>query len=154
MMAVRGVWTPRAEVPCLSCHGQRTWNGRKVPADDTWQRRNEPDEAETRCDGCGRAIIVGADVAALHRVRHALQAAGVRRAVMEQTGGMFAAVLVPAADGARVQVHVDEGAPDGGFVIARAERDDDAEAVIATVRGTAAAVAAVRRALAERGGGK
>ena len=152
-MAVRGIWTPMAEVLCLSCHGRRAWNGRPVPSDDMWQWRHErvrpePEEAETRCDRCGRAIVVSADVAALHGVRNALRAAGIRGAVMEQTGGMCAAVLVPAAGGARVQVYVDEGAPGAGFVIARAEGNDSEEAVVATVRGTAAAVAAVRRALA------
>lgn len=154
-MAVQGIWTPRAEVLCLSCHGRRAWNGRKVPDDDTWQRRNdpvrtEPEEAETRCDRCGRSIVVGEEVAALHGVRNALRAAGIRGAVMEQTGGMCAAVLVPATGGARVQVYVDEAAPGGGFVIARAEGNDSEEAVVATVRGAAAAAAAVRQALAPR----
>jgi hypothetical protein len=141
-----------AEVLCLSCHGRRAWNGRPVPSDDMWQWRHErvrpePDESETRCDRCGRAIVVSADVAALHGVRNALRAAGIRSAVMEQTGGMCAAVLVPTAGGVRVQVYADVEVA-GGFVIARAEGNDSEEAVVTTVRGTAAAVAAVRRALA------
>ena len=152
-MAVRGIWTPRGEVLCLSCHGRRTWHGKAVPAEDAWQRRNEAvlpeaDDAETCCARCCLPIVVRADVAALHGVRTKLRAAGIRTAVMEQTGGMCAAVLVPAPDGARVQVYADEEDPANTFIIARAGRDDSEEAVVATVRGTAAAVSAVRQALA------
>jgi hypothetical protein len=153
-MAVRGIWTATAEVLCLSCHGRRTWHNRPVPADESWLHRDDPvradfDEAETHCDRCGRAIIVGAGIAVIHEVRNALHAAGIRGAVMEQTGGMFAAVLVPAAHGARVQVYSEEETPGASYVIARAERIDSEETVVATVRGTAAVVAAVRRALAQ-----
>ena len=150
-MSLRGIWTPTAEVLCLSCHGQRVWNGRPAPSPEAWQQRTEPvqadaGEAEARCDRCGRGIVVAADVAALQGVCRALRAAGLSRAAMEQTGGMCAAVLIPMPDGGRVQVYADEEGAAGTFIIAMAKPDADEEAVVATVRGRGAAVAAVKRA--------
>jgi hypothetical protein len=150
-MPVRGIWTPTAEVLCLSCHGQRTWNGWPVPSPESWQRRTEPvqadvGEAVARCDRCGRGIVVAADVAVLQGVCQALRAAGLPQAVMEQAGGMCAAVLIPRPDGGRVQVYADEAA-DGMFIVTSAKPDADDEDVVGTVRGRGAAVAAVKRAL-------
>ena len=149
--AVRGIWTPAAEVLCLACHGRRSWNGGRVPSDDLWQRRDESvqpgsEEAVTRCDRCGRAIVVAADIAALHAVCRDLRSAGLRHAAMEQMGGLLAAVLVPLPGGGRVQVYADDGAPDV-FTVARAGPDADDEDIVAVVRGRRAAVAAVTRVL-------
>lgn len=151
MPTVRGIWTPEAKVLCISCHGPRVWNGRPVMSEEAWQQRTKPvqadaDEAEARCDRCGRGVVVAKEVAALQGVCLALRAAGLSRAAMEQTGGMCAAVLIPMQDGGRVQVYADEAA-DGVFVVAMAKPDADEEDVVATVQGRPAAVAAVRRAL-------
>ena len=150
-MPVRGIWTPQAEVLCLSCHGQRQWNGRPAPSPEAWQRRGDSvrpsaDEAETRCDRCGCGIVVAADVAVLHAVCRDLRSAGLRQAAMEQTGGMCAAVLIPMADGGRVQVYADEVRA-ATFIVAKAGPGAADEDEVATVRGRAGVVAAVKRAM-------
>lgn len=96
MMAYPGVWTPWAEVLCLSCHGQ--WLERSGPRREAggWAEREVAEEAAVsfRCDRCRRPTVCRGwpEVTALAALRDRINDETEHVAGMEQTGGMCAAV--------------------------------------------------------------
>jgi len=93
-MPVAGVWTPWAEVLCRHCHDE-------IDAKEaTAKRKIEWPEGEKRegdgpglCTKCGATVWVHEDVAQLSRLRK------LTGGVMEQTGGMCAALAIGRLDG-------------------------------------------------------
>lgn len=120
-MGVPGVWTPVAEVICLTCHGEDMKWGRpgKVTG---WARRDvqsAPREGEyegvTTCQACSRDIVVRQDVARLRNfglhVGDKLWEMPWGGWLMEQTGGMCANLSIDLPCGRMVMVG---DAEDGG----------------------------------------
>jgi hypothetical protein len=119
---IAGVFTPVAEVVCLTCHGEDMRYGRsgKVTgwATRMVERKPESGEGVTLCDKCRTAIVVRADVAAIRQF--AWQAddtdvPGTGGAQMEQTGGMCC--------GCRIDFVGDDGEPTGAFAFVSDSHD-------------------------------
>lgn len=127
MSAVRGLWTPWADVLCLDCHGP-SLVGRGAFPDNVWAARLElvtPTDSEgmTRCDKCKCEIVVRKDVAELRELGHAVKKAfdgdpRLKEARMWQTGGMCAALGLMCRDGSILQF-TNLDTPDGEFCVWR-----------------------------------
>jgi hypothetical protein len=104
--AVRGIWTPSANVLCFGCHGN-TFNrgmGNKLVVDDTeMQKYNTAGSLEkgygiTKCDRCGCDVQLDDSVASEHNIMFRLREAGLA-AEMYQTGSMSSACGISTESG-------------------------------------------------------
>jgi hypothetical protein len=93
MLAYPGIWTPAAQVLCLTCHGPQLGFGRDKPTNGYESRETAVERAVYfRCDQCGRSTHVDWEsVDYLAMLRDQLRDAGLV-AEMEQTGGMCPAL--------------------------------------------------------------
>lgn len=91
----RGVWTPTARALCFHCHGLKI-RGKDVPPEVLEPMKGAPG-LTCDCDSCARRIHMPEreDVMELANLRDAINGrTSDGRAVLEQTGGMCAAVRV------------------------------------------------------------
>lgn len=77
-LALRGLWTPWADVVCLKCHGPSFGSFREpMPPGEFAERsvewiEGEPGQVPTVCDKCRALIWVRSDVALLNNLRLAI----------------------------------------------------------------------------------
>jgi hypothetical protein len=94
MLTYPGIWTPAAEVLCLTCHGPMLGFGREGTPTRGYENREVCSVVTLHfcCDKCGRATHTSWEaVDQLANLRDHLRLRGLK-AEMEQTGGMCPAV--------------------------------------------------------------
>lgn len=99
---LRGVWTPKATILCLPCHGPEFPFGTHEP--EKWAemvKRQELNENMdiTYCDRCGRSLQLYTTIATENNFVFTLKSHKRIKAKMAQTGGMNSAAEIETVDG-------------------------------------------------------
>lgn len=91
-----GVWTPRAVVLCVECHGPKFPSNTFDTDSDKWKSLiglnvfDKENNTVTTCDRCNDPLQIENSVGLEHKLAKELRAAGIK-AEMWQTGGMNSA---------------------------------------------------------------